>query len=48
MGSVIGGVTVHYGYAKATMGSVHGQGGVDAIMGSMPMPRRGRPGMATT
>ncbi|PYE90185.1 outer membrane autotransporter protein [Phyllobacterium leguminum] len=30
MGSVIGGLTAHYGYAKATMGSVHGQGGVDA------------------
>ncbi|WP_420963842.1 autotransporter outer membrane beta-barrel domain-containing protein [Brucella sp. IR073] len=30
MGSVIGGLTMHYGYAKATMGSVHGQGGVDA------------------
>ncbi|WP_420963997.1 autotransporter outer membrane beta-barrel domain-containing protein, partial [Brucella sp. IR073] len=30
MGSLIGGITAHYGYAKATMGSVHGQGGVDA------------------
>ncbi|WP_181418474.1 autotransporter outer membrane beta-barrel domain-containing protein [Phyllobacterium leguminum] len=29
-GSVIGGLTVHYGYAKATMGSVHGQGSVEA------------------
>ncbi len=29
-GSVIGGITAHYGYAKANMGSVHGQGGVDA------------------
>ncbi|WP_188825621.1 autotransporter outer membrane beta-barrel domain-containing protein [Brucella endophytica] len=30
MGSVIGGFTMHYGYAKANMGSVHGLGGVDA------------------
>ncbi|WP_374901172.1 autotransporter outer membrane beta-barrel domain-containing protein [Brucella endophytica] len=29
-GSLIGGLTMHYGYAKANMGSVHGQGGVDA------------------
>ncbi|GGB11854.1 hypothetical protein GCM10011491_44720 [Brucella endophytica] len=29
-GAVIGGVTMHYGYAKANMGSVHGYGGVDA------------------
>ncbi|PYE86408.1 autotransporter outer membrane beta-barrel domain-containing protein [Phyllobacterium leguminum] len=30
MGSVVGGVTMHYGYAKANMGSVLGSGDVEA------------------